>query len=312
MDPSILVAGLGGLSKGIDAFTTSQTNRKSRKWNEKMYGIQRADALADWNMQNEYNSPVQQMARFRKAGLNPALMYGNGANQPTAQIRSSQVEAWHPQTPNINLGENIVNSLLAFTDIAVKEAQTNNLEAQNTVIQEEARLKQAQTISTLIAAGLSQAQAEKIALEIETGKFDLGQKEKLADTNINIREAELRKLQADTQFTLNQDERNAASNAASIQEAMERILTMRAEREMNPYKKAKIFEEIKQIQRDNELKALDIKLKQRGIQPHDPMWQRFLTRELDKIHNNLQPAKDALKKMFKFDPNGLKNMYKQK
>lgn len=30
-----------------------------------------------WNRNNEYNSPLQQMARFKAAGLNPQLAYGN-------------------------------------------------------------------------------------------------------------------------------------------------------------------------------------------------------------------------------------------
>lgn len=31
-----------------------------------------------WNMQNEYNSPASQMARYKAAGLNPNLIYGQG------------------------------------------------------------------------------------------------------------------------------------------------------------------------------------------------------------------------------------------
>lgn len=33
-----------------------------------------------WNMQNEYNTPSAQMARFAQAGLNPNFMYGQGSN----------------------------------------------------------------------------------------------------------------------------------------------------------------------------------------------------------------------------------------
>jgi len=31
-----------------------------------------------WKMQNEYNSPLNQMKRLKEAGLNPNLMYGKG------------------------------------------------------------------------------------------------------------------------------------------------------------------------------------------------------------------------------------------
>ncbi|AXQ65644.1 MAG: DNA pilot protein [Microviridae sp.] len=48
-------------------------------------GARRRQKYADqqnikfWQMQNAYNTPAQQMARLKKAGLNPALIYGSGA-----------------------------------------------------------------------------------------------------------------------------------------------------------------------------------------------------------------------------------------
>ena len=50
-------------------------------------GALRRQQLADannikfWEMQNAYNTPAQQMARLKKAGLNPALIYGSGSTQ---------------------------------------------------------------------------------------------------------------------------------------------------------------------------------------------------------------------------------------
>jgi hypothetical protein len=52
------------------------TNRAQKKSNLEMYNTQRQDALADWNRQNQYNSPEAQMTRFKEAGLNPHLIYG--------------------------------------------------------------------------------------------------------------------------------------------------------------------------------------------------------------------------------------------
>jgi hypothetical protein len=40
------------------------TNAKNRKW-----------ALQDWERQNAYNAPAQQMQRYKEAGLNPNLIY---------------------------------------------------------------------------------------------------------------------------------------------------------------------------------------------------------------------------------------------
>jgi hypothetical protein len=66
------------------------TNRAQKKSNLEMYNTQRQDALADWNRQNQYNSPEAQMARFKEAGLNPHLIYGQ---MTTAQpIKTPEVQ----------------------------------------------------------------------------------------------------------------------------------------------------------------------------------------------------------------------------
>lgn len=45
--------------------------------------------LKSWNLENEYNSPSAQMQRYKDAGLNPLLIYGN--QQPGASFGSSPV-----------------------------------------------------------------------------------------------------------------------------------------------------------------------------------------------------------------------------
>lgn len=277
LQPEIIGAGLGGLSKVADALLVEGNNKRQRKWSEKMYNRQRQDALADFAMQNEYNSPEQQMNRLRLAGLNPNLAYGKGADIGNASpIRSSQVEAWKPQAPQLDLSGTGMNMVMGYADMQMKKAQTDNLKAQNSVLLQDALLRAAQVQNTT-------ATTQKTGVETQSSKFDLDLKSELRQTSIDAVRADLQKkvaetdkVRADTQYTLNQDERAAAQNASSLQEAAERILTMRAERELNPYKKAKIFEEIKSIQRDNELKVLDINLKKNNVQPHDALWQRTL------------------------------------
>ena len=68
------------------AISQGISNRANYKRSIKMYQMQRNDAIADWNMQNEYNSPEAQMRRLRDAGLNPNLVYGNGADATSASM----------------------------------------------------------------------------------------------------------------------------------------------------------------------------------------------------------------------------------
>ena len=85
-----IISGVGSLLGGLGSSAmnnkavqdTNKANMEIAKYqsqwqqqeNEKAY--QRS--LNMWNLQNEYNSPTQQMARIRAAGLNPNLVYGNG------------------------------------------------------------------------------------------------------------------------------------------------------------------------------------------------------------------------------------------
>lgn len=47
-----------------------------------------------WNATNEYNSPVNQMARFKAAGLNPNLIYGQMSNvPPPAYVKAEAANA---------------------------------------------------------------------------------------------------------------------------------------------------------------------------------------------------------------------------
>jgi len=103
----------GGIPAGAITAATSianlisqgAMNRKTRKWNEAMYGKQREDALADWARTNEYNSPLQQMARLKEAGLSPHLIYGGGANSISQPVRSTDTKSWSPNAPQIDGGQ---------------------------------------------------------------------------------------------------------------------------------------------------------------------------------------------------------------
>jgi len=97
------------------------TNVFNQRFSEKMYTRQRADALADWDKQNAYNSPSQQMQRYKEAGLNPNLIYGQMSNSPA--IRSTDMkhpDFVAPRLPNIG---NVMNS---YVDLELKKQQLSN------------------------------------------------------------------------------------------------------------------------------------------------------------------------------------------
>lgn len=286
----VIAAGatLGGA--GINAASQGKINRKTRQWNEKMYTIQRQHAQDDWHLQNEYNSPRAQMARLKEAGLNPNLVYDNGATTIAPPVRSTEAKSWNPEAPN--LGSGISDSILSYIDTRMKEKQINLLDTQNTVAQNDAAMRLAQianlnvqTANTVQNTAKSQFELD-LAKDLRSGSLQMQQlqNDKLA--------AENHKIAVDTWYTLNQDERSAALNSATIAEAAQRILTMKLQNTKIPAERAEILQRIENIKKDATLKQLDIELKKTGAQPSDALWQRTLMRLLDPLNKTLKPPTD--------------------
>lgn len=89
MDPLIGGAIASGASQLIGSLSNIGANKRALKYSKKMADYQFDLNKKMWDMQNEYNSPSAQMARYQEAGLNPNLIYGEGTvassgNSPSA------------------------------------------------------------------------------------------------------------------------------------------------------------------------------------------------------------------------------------
>jgi len=146
---------LAGLVSGLAAAGTSiftnqqniqaqqQANALQDRRNRELYQMQRADALSDWNMQNAYNSPSQQMQRFKEAGLNPNLIYGQMTNSPV--VRSTEAKPADYVAPQIK-GNPVAEGILAYQNIRQMELQSKGLEAQ--ILESQARKEKLEQEST--------------------------------------------------------------------------------------------------------------------------------------------------------------------
>lgn len=158
---------MGGIMGNItNAWIQSNTNKKNQQFTERMYDRQRQDALADWQMQAQYNSPEQQMRRYKEAGLNPNLIYGQGASATNAQpVRSVSPQSYKAEAPQIDtrfIGD-AVNSYFnvqnAQQDLVFKQQQTDNLKKQSELLDQQKLLMGNKIIESFVKG--------------ETGKFDL-------------------------------------------------------------------------------------------------------------------------------------------
>lgn len=262
---AMIAAGASIASTGANAYATGRMNKKSRKFAEKMYGRQREDAIADWQMQNEYNSPAAQMQRFREAGLNPNLIYGQMTDSPA--VRSSEAAHWNPEAARFDLG----NAVGAYQDAQMKEAQTDNLAAQKALIE-------AQTIAQGQSVAESAARTGKIIQDTEIGKETLRNAAAMSDSNLEALQAGVKKTLADTTFTLDQNERSRVMQKSNLDKQAEEILRIRQERGESQERIKLMEQQIENLKKEGILKKLDIDMRENGIMPSDPAWIRVLNR----------------------------------
>jgi hypothetical protein len=115
---SVLAAGIGAASNLIGTFfgnkARKKESQKQREWSESM-----------WQRQNAYNTPKNQMQRLKDAGLNPALMYGQGTvgnAEKALPYQQAQLES-----PGANLAQSAAAG--AQASLAKSQEKLNNANA---------------------------------------------------------------------------------------------------------------------------------------------------------------------------------------
>lgn len=271
--PSLISAGSSLLGTGASALSQGAQNRKSRRWQEKMYDWQRRDALSDYQMQNQYNHPSSQMARLREAGLNPNLVYGNGATTQGANVRSSDSGSWNPQASEFDFGAAAQQGLAAYMSTDMKEAQLDNLRLANTVKAGEAALIAAQTENT-------RAQTGRTMIDTQRAGFDFDLQSEIRPQSIEASKLSIGKTLAETNQILTNTEIAAVMKAPNLTKAIEEVLLIRKHQAKTEAEIRHIEEVIKNVKADTGIKQEDLKLKEMGIQPHDPIVRRLVAQKI--------------------------------
>lgn len=262
----LLGLGAGLLDTGVNAITQGAVNRQNREFALDMYNRQRDDALADWNRQNMYNSPAMQMDRLRAAGLNPNLVYGNGATAMSNNaVRSSSGSPSSAQAPRVDTS----GAVMGMYDLQMKSAQME-------MLSESVKLNKLKQMTELYAMENKAADTDQKRQNIRRSQYDLGfqieNREALSET---IRQ-HLEKLKADTTYTLDQNERAAALNAVSVRKAAEEILSIRLGRAKTSEEINQIKQQIENLKSSKALQDLEAEWMRNGKTKGDWYFWRFL------------------------------------
>lgn len=115
-----LVAAVGGMlgSTGTKVGETLWQNYENRK------AVSKANSynFGMWQAENEYNKPINQMARLQEAGLNPNLVYGGGATTLSAHSQGAH-EA-------VQRAPDILDAIGQYANLRQVDATTENTKAQ--------------------------------------------------------------------------------------------------------------------------------------------------------------------------------------
>lgn len=201
---AIIAGGASLLGSALGFGSQKKTNKANmelakyqNEWqtqeNEKAY--QRS--LKMWNVQNEYNSPTQQMARLRSAGLNPNLVYGSGVTGNSAgsapQYQPADIKRAE-LSPYRGWNQGLTDAISNFLAFRSNRAQVENMEAQNSLIRQ-----QTATEATRQA---------NIAVSTARSEFDLSQANRLKDISVSMAEAQMSKAQHDASTSWSQSQQS--------------------------------------------------------------------------------------------------------
>lgn len=153
----------GGVSL-LNSFMQGNQNDENLRAQQIENERQRRFALEMWKKNNEYNLPINQMARLRNAGINPHLAYSNGTPMNTsnapAQASTSALPAG--QAPQLNIGE--------IAQLMLTKAQKENIEADT---------------------AKKKAEAESVGVSTESAKIELSYKEKQIVSQLGLTEQQV-------------------------------------------------------------------------------------------------------------------------
>lgn len=137
------LAVLPAIASAVDTVAGVVGKRRQEKQNKKAAERQNQRNIENWERQNKYNSPQEQMARLKEAGLNPHLVYGQGA--AGAAGNAGDVKGYdREEAENVLDGQNAMRTYNDFKEIT---ARTNNIEAQEDLAKQQAANTAAKTLN---------------------------------------------------------------------------------------------------------------------------------------------------------------------
>ena len=203
-----ILSGVSSLAGGVvDAIFGNRENKRNREWQERM-----------WHMNNEYNTPTMQMQRYKAAGLNPHLIYGQG-NSGNASM------ATLPQQTPTKIGSSFADAAMNYVATRKQQTEIDNMVKAREVMDADKQLKNAQTANQLSSSAKTDQEVQQAGDLFDTT---------MAQAQANLRNTDIvsDKLKAEIANTLQNtkaSEQNVRESQQRIEEIVQRIINMKTE-----------------------------------------------------------------------------------
>lgn len=214
--------GASSSNKQIDKQLAAQKdeNEKNRAYNLQLAQMQNAWNQEQWERENEYNSPVNQMKRFQEAGLNTDLMYGQGSSGNAMQL-SGGMSAGAPSSPQdfsaLGQKKTIGNVIQDSLNRSLQIAQIDAIKAN--------------TQKTLNESGLKKIELDtKEALRLMSGSDAEDLLSKLDNSNPLVRQAVVSLANMEKDYSLKGNQLEEQRYDLTVKEQDARLASKRADK----------------------------------------------------------------------------------
>lgn len=222
---------------------------------QSIFGNKQAERA--WRQQAEYNSPVNQMARLKQAGLNPHLIYGGGVGGASGNMNTA------PNYTAPTIDTDYLSKQQQYTANELQQTQIDTAKKQQALIDAQERKVNAEELMTL-------TNIDKTKLETSFQR-----------DSYNVRLDTLLKSYEKVGAEIGNIQQNTAKSLADTQLSQEQKLKVAQEIDNLKQTKVNLQSQNSIYQLDAQLKKLEISLRKQGINPNDPAIMRVIGRALD-------------------------------
>lgn len=161
-----------------------EENQKNREYNLMLARTQNQWNIEQWQRENDYNSPTAQMSRFRAAGLNPNLIYGQSNPAASSPTLTSGAASSPTDMSAIGNKRNFGQAMQEMLNMEMQKAQIEAIKAGTEKTKEDTKNVTASTEALTID---NLYRAIKHQQDIKIGDMNL----KIGDSTLKLNDNQL-------------------------------------------------------------------------------------------------------------------------